>query len=541
MKNAPGLPPLNDELLPRIVGIEDGTDFIARLPLANPLQAEVLLNQFLDSLIARPPAPDVYLNLLEQLRIPLCFVEEELAHRYHNKPLPLGDVEEWAFRQVIDIWRKVARAYAQCAQLDASADDPEHPLRVALILHRCLFHTGMVVVEHHRARRELPAGIWLELHGYYASAEEFGVALQPVADALDPLGRPTHCTAAYAGVLLMDLAGPYSLPERDQALVRRWAHHWSALVSIVPAHPGEPLPPFVIDLMQDTSLKPVADCLNTENIRRFDASRLGISLTQARQQLAQRILPAQIGLGEDCTPGQCRRLLERLAKPWTLARAARKFRRQPASGIARVSTGFESMHYLISGREFTQPENARIYSRGEFDRLFVFRHMDDPSAQLQIEIERTNFRPDDWEVVNQSASGFRLMRSLVGGRASHGQLLSLLPHDGERYFLAQICWLMQDRSGGLVAGVEALPGVPHAIAARAVHTASGHPDLFSRAFLLPAIPGICPDPALVLAQGWYQAGKLIELHDGEGVTRVELLHVLQDGFDFERVSFRRVA
>lgn len=536
-----GLPPLNDIPLLRIARLEEGLDFIARLPLANPLQAEILLNRLLDGLIAYPPEPSTYLNLLEQMRIPLCFVEEELAHRYHNKPLPLGDVEEWAFGQVIDIWRKVARAYAQCAQLDADADDPEHDLRIALILHRCLYYTCMVIVEHHRARRELPGGIWLDLHGYYASAEEFGIATQPIADALDSLGRPTHCMAAYAGTLLMDLAGPYSLSEMDQALVRRWAHHWSSLVGIVNALPGEPLPRFVVDLMQDAGLKPSADCLNTENVRRLDTVRLGQALTQARQQLMQRIPPAQIGLGEDCSSGQCRRLLDRLLKPWTVAQAARKFRRQAATGIARVCGGFEAMHYLIGGREFTQPENSRIYSRGEFDRLFVFRHMDDPGAQLQIEIERTAFRTDDWEVVNQSANGFRLMRSLAGNKVSHGQLLAIRPHDGERYFLAQICWLMQDRGGGLVAGIEALPGVPHAIAARAVATASGHPEMFSRAFLLPAIAGVCPEPALVLPQGWYLAGKVLELHDGHGITRIELLHVLQDGFDFERVSFQRIA
>jgi len=536
-----GLPPLSDSPLPRIAGLETGLDFIARLPLANPLQAEVLLNQFLDGLLAAPPEVSIYLNLLEHVRIPLCFVEEELAHRYHSKPLPLGETEEWAFRQVVGVWRKVARAYEQCAALDVDTDDPEHVLRIALILHRCLYYTGMVIVEHHRARHELPAGTWLDLHGYYASAEEFGVATQAVADVLDPLGRPTHCTAAYVAALLMDLAGPYSLSERDQALVRRWAYHWSSLVAVVAAMPGQSLPNFVVDLMQDTGLKPSAECLNTENVRRLETERLGVALTQARQQLLRRIPPSQIGLGEDCTFGQCRRLLTMLGKPWTLARAVRKFRRQAASGIARVCLGFDAMHYVISGHEFTQPENARVYSRGEFDRLFVFRHMDDPDAQLQIEIERTRFHADDWEVVNQSASGFRLMRSLAGQRANHGQLVALRPHDGERYFLAQICWLMQDRGGGLVAGIEALPGCPQAVAARAAVTASGHPELFSRAFLLPASPGVSPEPSLVVPQGWYLAGKILEVHDGHAIMRVELMHVVQDGFDFERVSFQRIA
>lgn len=531
-----GLPRANEMIRFAIPDLDTGVAFLSRLPLANPLQAEASLNQFFDSLLNEPPAALTYLSLLEHTRVPLCFVEEELARRYVNKPLPLGDVEEQAFQQVIAIWRKVCRTYSQCAQLDADAEDPEHPLRVALILHRCIYYTSMIIVEHHRARRELPPGVWMELNGFYATAEEWGVSTYPLADALDPLGRATHCAAAYVAALLMDLAGPYSLSVRDQSLIRRWAVQWAPLVSIVGAAPGEALPPFVVDLMQDAGLKPVADCLSTENVRRLDTSRLALVLTQARQQLSQRLSPAQAGLGEDCTSGQCRRLLEHLARPWTQARAARKFKRHATSGIARVAAGFEAIHFFVSGKEFVQPESTRVYSRQEFDSLFVFRQMSDPTAQLQINQERQVERPDEWEVVNQSANGFRLMRSIAGRKVSHGQVLAVCPHDGERYFLAQVTWLMQDRSHGLVAGIAALPGVPQAISARIVSGHTGQGEMYSRAFLLPSVPAVNPDQSLVLPQGWYQAGRIVEIFS-ETAWRVRLDHVLQEGPDFERVSF----
>jgi hypothetical protein len=531
-----GLPRANEVVRFAIPDLDTGIAFLSRLPLANPLQAEASLNQFFDSLLSEPPAALTYLNLLEHTRVPLCFVEEELARRYINKPLPLAEIEEQAFQQVIAIWRKVCRAYAQCAQLDADSEDPEHPLRVALVLHRCIYYTSMIIVEHHRARRELPPGVWLELNGFYATAEEWGVATYPLADALDSLGRATHCAAAYAAALLMDLAGPYSLSVRDQSLIRRWAGQWAPLVGIEGAVPGEALPPFVVDLMQDAGLKPVADCLSTENVRRLDTSRLAIVLTQARQQLAQRVSPSQAGLGEDCTAGQCRRLLEHLARPWTQARAARKFRRHATSGIAHVAAGFEAIHYFVSGAEFVQPESTRVYSRQEFDSLFVFRQMSDPTAKLQINQVRQVESPDDWEVVNQSANGFRLMRSIAGRKVSHGQILAVCPDDGERYFLAQVTWLMQDRGRGLVAGIAALPGVPQAICARLATGHTGQGELYSRAFLLPAVPAVNPDPSLVLPQGWYQAGRIVEIFS-DTVWRVRLDHVLQEGPDFERVSF----
>ena len=531
-----GLPVAGEMIRLAIPDMETGLAFLSRLPLANPLQAEASLNQFFDSLLNEPPSALTYLSLLEQTRVPLCFVEEELARRYVSKPLPLGDIEEQAFQQVIAIWRKVSRAYAQCAQLDSDADDPEHPLRVALVLHRCIYYTSMIIVEHHRARRELPAGVWLDLHGYYASAEEWGVSTYPLADALDSLGRATHCAAAYATALLMDLAGPYSLSVRDQSIIRRWAWQWAPLISISSAQPGEALPPYVIDLMQDTGLKPVADCLSTENVRRVDCSRLAMVLTQVRQQLSQRIAPSKLGLGEDCTAGQCRRLLDHVSRPWTLARAVRKFRRHATSGIALIGAGFDAIHTLVSGKEFIQPENVRVYSRQEFDTLFVFRQQDDPTAQLQFNKEQhQSTKPDEWEVVNQSASGFRLIRSIAGKKVAHGQVLAVCPHDGERYFLAQVTWLMQDRSSGLVAGIAALPGVPQAIAARPVGE-QGKAELYSRAFLLPAIQAVGTEQSLVLPQGSYQAGRVMEIYT-EGAWRIRLNRVLQDGPDFERVSF----
>jgi hypothetical protein len=519
-----------------IPDLQTGLQILSRLPLANPAQAEIDLNRFLDSLLQTPPHPGVYLSLLEQSRVPLCFVEEELARRHVNKPLPLGEIEEAGFRQVVATWLKAARAYAHCAELDTSADDAEHGLRVALVLHRCIYYTGMAIIEHHRTRRELPPGLWLELHGYYASAEEWEVATLPVPDAIDPLGRSTHCTAAFLSLLLSELAGPYSLSVHDQGLVRYWANSWSPLVSVHTVVPGEPLPQFVIDLMQDVGLRSTADCLQTEQLRRLDTSRLAMQISQVRQQLKQKIPPKQIGLGENCTAGQCNRLLEHLSRPWTQARAPRKFRRHATSGVAKLCVGFEAMHYYVSGGEFNQPENVRTYSRKEFDSLFTFRHMTDPTQQLQIHQEQQGFSVDQWEVVNQSANGFRLMRSIVGKKMVHGQLLAVCPHDGEHYLLAQTTWLMQERGGGLIAGVAALPGMPQAIAARPVAHRDDHPEMYSRAFLLPAIPAAGAEQSLVIPQGWYHAGRIIDLYT-DNAWRVKLLSLLDDGPDFERVSF----
>ena len=521
-----------------IPDFQSGSEMIARIPLANPQLAILELNRILDSLLAAPPRLQAYFQILEQARLPVSFTAEELAKRYLNKQLPLGEIEEGFFRQVVLLWLKTARAYAHCAESSSSDAETVQSERFATLLHRCIHFTGMAILEHQRARREVPWGLWLDLHGYYGSAEEMQVDTLAVPYVLEPHTSSTHCAAAYASFILCDMAGSYALSLREQVLVRRWAVAWSPLVSLHSVAPGQTLPPFVIDLVQDVALRPVAECLSTNQLRRLDTSRLAIQIGHVRQQLRQRIPPSQLALGDDCTAHQCLRLLEHLSRQWSHARAARKYRRHATSGISRICTGFEEMYYFVFGKEFEQPENVRIYSRRDFENLFSFRFQENPQQALQIHQEKisTTFTLDSWEVVNQSANGFRLVRSINGRKMVHGQLLAICPHDGERFLLAQTTWLMQESKGGLIAGVKALPGLPVGIAARPVDESGEPSEKYQPCFLLPAVESVGAEQSLVIPSGWFRAGRQVEIFSN-GIWRARMKHVLDLGPDFERVSF----
>ncbi len=515
---------------PVIADLHAGHEIVARIPLANPLLAAAEIEILLDALAHSPPDQDSRFQLLEHLRIATNFVCDELDKRYLNRPLPLDETEEGLFQKVVSLWLKTKKAYAQCA-LETSRTEPSPPvLRLATLLQRCIHYGGMLIVAHQRARREIPRGIWLELHGYYASAEELGVARLPLPGV-------SSITASYISFLLCDMAGCYSLPLRDQLLLQAWAPDWaSSQVSLHRAGAGETLPAFVIDLLYDGALRPVAECLQTDQIRRLDTAPLAAQLRQLRKRLRQKTPPEHLGLGGNCTSGHCLRLLEYLDRPWSQARGARRFRRHPTSGQARLCSGFEEMHYFVSGREFAQPDSAHAYNRQEYETLFAFRHQVDPQQVLQIRQRQIGFDTDTWEVVNQSANGFRLMRSLSGRKMLHGQLLALCPHDSERFLLARITWLMQEKGGGLIAGIQALPGIPTATAARVLEVGSEWGNKYQRAFLLPALASIGEAPSLVLPPGWYRNGRLVEIYT-DAPQRLRLTQLLEDGPDFERVNF----
>lgn len=520
-----------------IPDLQAGSLYLSQVPLANPLLADQRLMAFLEALTENPPAPDVLLSLLEQTRAPLSFTEEEIARRYHNKPLLLTDEQEDRFERVISAWRHMAAAYSMCMRLHKPPpDDPHYSTLAALVLHRRLYYTGLIIVEHFRARREVPAGIWQELHGHYETAEQLGVTFYPVQDSLESDLQATHCTAAYVTLLLIDVASPYSNSVRDLSLIHRWAIMWAPLVALHPVNDEYEVPPYLVELRKDLPLHPTGA---TEKIgsdaRLLDTSRLGLQLSHMLSQLHQRLTPSQLGLGEE-TPGHVIKILERLSRPWTQSTSPRRFRRFASEGTARVVVGFEAIHFFVGGEEFIQQDSAKAYSRGEFDELFTFRDRVMPGQQLNIR-KHVDFSADEWTVINHSANGFRLSRSHAGGRIAHGQLLSVCPHDGEHFLLGQATWLMQEYSGGVVLGIALLPGLPQAVAIRRATGQPGQADRFVRAFLLPPVAAIGQESSIVIPTGLYKASGLLEIVVGDKSWKARMLHVRQAGVDFDRISY----
>jgi hypothetical protein len=519
--------------------LQTGLEILSRLPLAEPKLAHRELDCFLDCLLQTPLPLDVHLDLLEQSRETLCFVGEELAHSYVNKPLPLNEAQESCFGQVVSLWLKAARSYARCARLDSVARDPADAARSALILHRCIYYLGMAAIEHYRARRELPPGLWHDLHMHYATAEQSGVATIPVADALDPLARSTDCTTALLSLLLIQLAGPYGLSIADQSLVRRWANLWSPLVSLNPVAAGEVPSQFVIDLLRDVAANSSADDSPAVQLRRLDTSRLVAQLSQVRKQLHEKNPPARIGLG-DYPPGQCRRLLGHLANSWSQRRGARKFGRRASSGMASVSAGFEAIYQHLCGESLKPPQALAAGSSREADRRSAAKRRAEPTAppaQAPLNAAETQgLAAERWVAVNQSASGFCLMRRAGGKKITHGQLLAVCPHEGESVLLARTIWLMQEQRNGLIAGVATLAGLPQCVAARPRLPDDADGYACGGAFLLPAVPAVGSEQSLIIPRGWSAASRLIEIFT-ETVWCVELLKVLEHGPDFERMSF----
>lgn len=515
-----------------------GRTYLSRLSLGNPPTAAHEIGRLLEAVIKRPPKATDLFVLLEELSDYLEPIQGDMQRRYQGRPLPFAENEEAAFQQSVAVWEKMAKAYAVCAgSLEPNEQSPEYIALIATILHRCLRYTGILIAEYYRARRELAPGLWMDLHGYFASAEEWGVAELAVEESMGS-GRSTHCSAAYVAALLLDLANPFALTPRNLSAVHQWAFMWADRVSVCRVDPDDlHLPPYVVELMHDQGLHPSALASAGEpggDARYLETGELAGLMADILEQLRQGIAPTDLGLGEDGAI-HARSLLEQLQRPWSQSALPRRFKRVPSSGELQVAVGIETIYFQVTGRIFDHMESELAFSRGRFDTLFTFRERIEQN-QDKTEIAREQYPNETWQIINHSLTGYRIQRGFEGARIGHGQLLGVHPHDGGSCILGQVAWLRQEEDC-IVAGISLLPGLPQGVSLR---VNNGGALGARRAFLLPAVPAMKEEAGLVIPKGIYQPTRICEIGQPDALFSVRLGRLLHSGFDFDRVSYERV-
>lgn len=515
------------------------SDLLASVPLTNLDHARDALVKLIRGMLATPPEPLAHLEVLEQARPAVSFVVGEIAKRYSFQPLPPALQENDLLLQVVSLLQAMAHSYSEVAS--RGGEKPSVQSRLAVICQRCIHYSGRVVLEHFRARREIPPGLWIDLHGYYATAEEWGIAGVRVVEPMNDLHPTESCQDAYSAILLVDLANPYGRTPREFVWVVRWANLFAQDTSIVrPTGAAEETKCYGVDLMLDRGLRPMTMLSPSQTLHRFDGTRLAPRVQQLILKLREGVAPSELGLGDDIVMPQGSRLLLKLYRPWCHAAASRRFQRRSGTGTAELSFGFEPIHYYIGGEEFLQPEPARVYTRAEVDSMLTFGDRVEGGEKLQLRAAQIGYALEQWEVVNQSVAGFQLRHesaeTRLGHRIENNQLIGIRPPDGERMLLGQVSWTMFESSGALLIGVALLPGTPDALAARQTGVNVAQPGAYSRAFVLPMVAALKEPNSLIVPRGWYQKDRILEVFVNHAV-RVRLGGMLQQGVDFERVEF----
>lgn len=472
-------------------------EVIARLPLHQPAEAEARLGELLADTLANPPVADQLLSLLEYARPSLHFVRASAIRHYHEHAPHLETNAEAHFQRGLLLWQRVVEAYERCA--DQATTNDAH---AATLLHRCTMYIGMQILEHYRAKRQVPTRLWQQLHRSYAYAEARGLARQLITDEGQEESHTPHIQALYIAHLLTEVAQPYGRSPSDLNLIWQWADRWGHLVKLGRPRIAANKIAFVVDLASDRPLHPQAGGELADSIRGLNTSELIKTVQEHLADLAGPDAADRLHLSPDGLIRQ-QHLLQQLLSTWALAALPRRFKRTQADEGIALTASFHGIYDVLAD----MPGDTRLRDAAT----------------------------EAWRVIDHTPSGFRLTREAEGLKIENGQLVALRPHDGGDYLLAQVQWLMREQSGRLLAGFAVLPGIPKATAILADEQLKGQITRTVRAFLLPAVPAMQCEASIVLPLGFHQRGKLVEA----GEHKLSLGELLQRGTDFERVSYTR--
>jgi hypothetical protein len=503
--------------------------WIDQLTLTNVQLTQRLLTTQLAALGGASLAPLERLKILETLREAVHFVQAESAKRYAGRPLPLEAGESAVWDNVLGLWQETSRNYQQCLKAYREGDLAIAP-HAALVTMRCLRLTGAMLQDHYRVYRQPPGAMWRALHELYAFAESHGFARIRVQDHFAKREPDSSCVESYAQVLLAHLANPFALSVRQMSFVTRWLERWATLVGIATQPlPAGPIPSLVIDLAGSSGAVIGSGLESQPNLRYLDLEQLGKTLRQTINLLKQGQTPGQLGLGEDARQPGCENLLMLLYVQWCRAGTARVEERAAKEEQAQVCFGLAAAHQAVGGgRSFRQPGELTAREKQDMDTYGYI-------TRTEHEVGAGGEGMEQWQILNQSASGFMCIqrRPNGSGRVGHNQLMSVRRAGGRSFYLGMVQWLRMEEGGEIYCGVRLFPGTPQAISVRPSNFAPTGSGRYERALLLPEIPAPATPATLILPAGWFQSGRFVEVFsDRKQVAK--LLNLLEKGNDFDR-------
>ncbi len=529
------LPEISPQAAPEFMDAATAKAWLENVPLANVAAAQHQLlaqmqefNRFAVSAVSR-------LATLEALREAVQFVEIEQARRFTNRALPMAEAESAVFDDTLALWEQMHLGYLRCLAA-AVAEETGMQSQRGLVCQRVLAYTGLKMFHYHRAYRQVPKYVWHDLHDGYARAEALEVADAPVKDYLNRDVNDTSPRIAYLRAVLLGMANPNELSQRQLTFVAFLLERWAEKVDVALQPPEEDVAALVIDLAGDAC--PEREGPDAAEPRYLEVKRLAKSLRNRIGLLRKGESPAKLALGEDCVQPSCEHLLVFLYRQWCQVKLPRATERKRVADVGQACQGMEAIHYYVSGRVFKQPGEAKELSSAERDQIAAFGRVSTRDEDNYGVVHGYLLEP--WEIEDESTQGLKMIRraASAGKRYSHGMLAGVKPKNSSSFLLGQIRWLVQNDAGDLYAGVRLLPGLPAATAVRptGLNVVGAK---YVQALSLTSVTALNAPPSLVLPSGWFKPKRVVEAYV-DGHVRVRLTELIDRGSDYERVAYEMV-
>lgn len=556
-------------------------EWIEHLPKANlgetSRQTYSLLLESNQQLLTTSQRNDVLSNLNEIV----TYISNGLTKHYVGQSVSLSEKQQKVanFSQALDI--EVAIGYKTIIE-DLVADEKFQSNLLIIAINACMFYFYKIQMRCYQLYRDLPAGMWHEMHVLYQLAEQNDLH----ENKINLLGTSLNIKGTYKNILLLSTTNPNQLRQTEISEIAKSLSKVSHKYKLDSAPDGEY--DFIVNLNSDAA--PFHRSLLRDEMKaNYRGFYLRDIVTELEHELQHKEKQQRLlGLSD--------RTQRHLLQAWG-ALTTRTFARTPGQGSIQVSIGLTASHHLINEQMYGGNDDDDIPVKGEklldtlegsmrnamlmggnegnmhlgggkqkstswssksnapvlkedsmWDSLYrkkeTLTKYDDSKPYQFIERAKDDplhaFDYKTAAVINISPGGFCLLIDApLPKQTQAGEIIGLLEtsEDGEILWnIGTIRWMKRMKDAGLELGVQLI--APNGIPVRGqLLTSHANDNHFQRCLMLPAIDSIGQPQTILTSPLPFKEQVKVRIRTHEGEHDILLKSELFSGHNFKQFTY----
>lgn len=520
-----------------IADLNQAESLLAGLPMDNAFEALEKITSWLASVTTTPGfRPDSRLAIIQLLDETGQLFGFEVQRQYLAASRLQGSRDKRLWQAALDFRRCGADAYGVCLnEMNPHGDSPP-PEQLAFICARAM--RAYAIQLKLLLLRYLPVEqqIWNGLFGLYSLALTSGATTTQV-HAFPNEARPSSVQQELLRALMLEVASPESLTPDQLELASRVASRFADEFDFL-NQPNEDCG-YYIDLAQPHPPEYIDKEITTNaGLRFFGAGLVRSKLEQLIKQNELGIVEHECRFGEEYSTDHKLNMLRHLLVFWGSNPPRRRQEREGVSVDIDVVHGYNVISKLITQVDFSGTPRLTGETTAKL------------KEQSRADSVGTEFSAEAWTAQDVSAKGVgATVPPDTGSWVRVGSLCGLKSQSSESWWVGVIRRLRTNMQNNLLAGIVILARKPVAVWLRApgkqmeqVEEWSTLSGLFNydylHTILLPDENQSFGNATLLMASGDYTPERIFDVMMGEKSRTIKLVELLEQGEDFDLVSFQ---
>jgi hypothetical protein len=207
--------------------------WVLELPTANPGLATRLLYDFLMDFNVNKMTAQLRLDGLELLSSSVHIIEDYLRSRLIRTGFPKEENDKKILTVLVSIEREFTIGYwIVLKELTRREVGWFQGKNAALAIQRCIKGLGSIVVSHFIMGMPIPDWVWIDLHSLYNLSLTIKNSTTKVSNAIDSINKASSPEECYRQILLLSLADPTGLMQKEVLLVYSFIETVGSLVAL---------------------------------------------------------------------------------------------------------------------------------------------------------------------------------------------------------------------------------------------------------------------------------------------------------------------